>query len=360
MVSAGTVTSNAQELMQEASNYMTQVEGLSSSWAGKSHDSLLNHCSEFNSEIKQVSEQLNAFAEAVTLLEQYKNEKKNYEIAVNNYNTAASNNDAGNANTFKNDADTITNNLNSIGNNINTLLQQASSFKLDAQAIQSSVAPTTTDSSGNSTDGTSAQTLGSGGQFVPDDRDHVYGKINSSLDGKDHTIYRQSRIDGWSQDCNRAAAASIASAFDRYDGESVDIAKKSSNGIGYNSNVTNKYFSNFGLSANVRDINGSYDTIKNDMVSNLSRGNYVMFDLSQPHVVGASGQEWTSTRHWVSVLDIKRTGSGENDYAIFVSDSGHGASAADHGLGAGWYNINEFSGQKIAHYTTVSNNQVAV
>ena len=81
-----------------------------------------------------------------------------------------------------------------------------------------------------------------------------------------------------------------------------------------------------------------------------------MFDLSQPNVHGQSGQQWTSARHWVSVLDIKRTGEGENDYAIFVSDSGHGGSTADHGLGTGWYSIDEFSGQRIANFTTVSSN----
>ena len=155
------------------------------------------------------------------------------------------------------------------------------------------------------------------------------------------------------EESNRAAAASIASGFASYSGEAVDVAKSSSNGIGYNSDVTNKYFSNFGLTATVNRINGSYDSVKSDIVTNLNSGNYVMFDLSQPNVYGKSGQKWSSTRHWVSVLDIKRTGTGDNDYAIFVSDSGHGASTVDHGLGTGWYSLDEFSGQRIANFTTV-------
>ena len=45
--------------------------------------------------------------------------------------------------------------------------------------------------------------------------------------------------------------------------------------------------------------------------------------------------------------------NGPNDYAIFISDSGHKGSATNHGLGAGWYSLDEFSGQKIANFTTV-------
>lgn len=194
---------------------------------------------------------------------------------------------------------------------------------------------------------------GTGGNFTTDTTYGVYGTMVSSIDGKKHTIYNQGQIAGWGSDCNRAAAASIASAYASYEGEAVDVAKPSPAGIGYISDVTNNYFSHFGLTASVNSIQGSYDTIKNDIVSNLSRGNYVMFDLSQPNVYGASGQKWTSSRHWLAILDIKKVG---NDYAIFVSDSGHGGSVADHGLGAGWYSLDEFSGKQIANFTVISRN----
>ena len=196
--------------------------------------------------------------------------------------------------------------------------------------------------------------IGEGGKFVLDDSKGVYWYIISSIDGKKHVVFRQSQISGWATNCNRAAAASIASAFVDNPWDAVAIAKKSAGGLGSNNKVTNDYFSQFGLSANVTKVNGSYDKIKNDLVENLKKGNYVMFDLSRPNVRGKSGQKWTSTRHWVSILDIKKTGNGPNDYAIFVSDSGHKGSATDHGLGTGWYSIDEFSGQKIASYTVVS------
>lgn len=196
--------------------------------------------------------------------------------------------------------------------------------------------------------------IGHGGVFVPDNSKGVYGSIVSSLDGKRHVVFRQSQIAGWGQNCNRAAAASIASAFTYNPWDAVNAANNISNGIGYKSQATDKYFSQFGLSATVKNVGGSYDSIKNNLISTLSRGSYAMFDLSEPNVKGQSGQEWTSTRHWLSVLDIKKTGNGPNDYAIFVSDSGHKGSTVDHGLGTGWYNINEFSGQRIQNYTTVT------
>ena len=198
------------------------------------------------------------------------------------------------------------------------------------------------------------QMVGEGGQYIDDPSNGISGYIVSSLDGKRHIIYRQSQIDGWRTNCNRAAAASIASAFTNNAWDAVKVADQVGNGIGYVDGATQRYFSKFGLSATVRSVNGSYDKIKNDLLSNVSKGNYVMFDLDDAHVKGKSGQEWTSTRHWLAVLDVKKTGSGPNDYAIFVSDSGHSGSRKDYyGYGKGWYRLDEFSGLKVANFTTI-------
>ena len=191
-------------------------------------------------------------------------------------------------------------------------------------------------------------TIGEGGEFVVDESKGIYGYFVSSIDGKKHIIYNQSQISGWSGDCNRAALASIVSAYEANSWDAVNLAKKCPNGLGYKSKVTNDYLANFGLSADVKDINGSYDSVKNNIIKSLSSGDYVMFDLPDPHVKGQSGQTWTSTRHWLAILDIKKTGSGPNDYSIFISDSGRRGRA-------GWYSINEFSGQRIQNFTTVTN-----
>ena len=339
MVSSGTVSADSSELSQVSNNYMSQLEGLSSSWKGSSHDNLVSRGSEFNSEMQKVTSQMNSFANAASLYEKYKELKDK----------ARSSTDAA----YKSECESR---MAEYASQIKSALSEASSFKLEARSITASASDTAAEDTSTDTTTTTTTTIGSGGQFVADSSYGVYGHIQSSIDGLTHTIFRQSQIEGWARDCNRAAAASIASAYGGAN-QAVSVAKKSAGGIGYNQSVTNKYFNQFGLSANVTHVNGSYDSIKNDIVSNLSKGNYVMFDLSQPNVKGKSGQKWTSTRHWVSILDIKKTGNGPNDYAIFVSDSGHSGSTKDHGLGAGWYSLDEFSGKKIANFTTISNTQ---
>lgn len=339
MVSAGTVLGNSDEFNQVSNEYTGLIEELSSSWQGSSHDNVVSQSADFNSEMQQVTQQFSSFATAVTAYENYKDVKDKYQSYVNTYNNQIRfSNDQSLINQYNYYISDCEAKMSEYSNQIQSALSDASSFTLEATSLK---AP-------------GLAVSGSGGEFVSDSSYGVYGYIQSSIDGKTHTVYNQSQISGWSGDCNRAAAASIASAYASYSGEAVDIAQGSQNGIGYISDVTNNYFSNFGLTASVNNIQGSYDSVKSDIVSTLSNGDYVMFDLSQPNVYGASGQKWTSQRHWVSILDIKSTGPGDNDYAIFVSDSGHGGSAVDHGLGTGWYSLDEFSGQRISTYTTVS------
>lgn len=198
-----------------------------------------------------------------------------------------------------------------------------------------------------------ANAFGTVGKFIPSNNDNSYGYIFSSLDGLMHTVFRQDKV-GWPNDCNRAAASSIASAFCNEPMDAVKIAKKFPDGIGYDQEVTDNYFSQFGLKANVFQFpnkRGAYNDAKNDLVTALQKGKYVMFDLADPNVTGKSGQKWTSTRHWLAALDIRK---GANGYEVFISDSGHGGSSTDHGLGEGWYNVDEFDNQVIARLTTIS------
>ena len=203
-----------------------------------------------------------------------------------------------------------------------------------------------------------ANAVGNGGNFISNNSDNTkHGSFVSNIDGRAYTIYDQTKIDGWSGFCNRAAAASIASGF-ALNGQNPitvanDVSKINSN-IGYDQGATSDYFSKFGLSAMVDKVDCSYDLVKDKILSALKNGNKVMFDLSEEGVKGKSGQQWTSDRHWLTVLDYKKIGPGENDYAIFISDSsGRGGSTTDRGLGAGWYKLDEFSGQKVANVTTV-------
>ena len=345
MVSSGTVSGHASELKQHSGSFLSQIEGLSSSWSGASHDSIVRQSNDLYSQIQQVVSQLDSFAEAVGLYEKYKAVKENYLSYVNAYNQLTSSEDQSLRNSYSSKIAECERTMRELSNQIQAALSAAASFSMDATSVTGTDAVTT-----QTEDATGERTIGTeGGTYVAENTTGVFGHITSSIDGKTFTIYNQTQIAGWGGDCNRAAASSIASAYASYSGQAVDVAKKSADGIGYKSDVTNEYFSNFGLTANITKVNGSYDTIKDDLVSNLSQGNYVMFDLARP-----SGQRWTYKRHWLSVLDIKRTGDGPNDYAIFVSDSAHHGSDTDHGLGTGWYSIDEFSGKDIANFTTVT------
>jgi len=329
MVNAGTVLRDSNEILQVGADYMEQIEDLSTSWKGASYDSLSAQGTDFHAKMLGVSKQLNQFASAVKAYESYENAKSEIERY---YSRRESTEDEALIAEYNRSISYWEAKKQEYSAKVKTALANAATFNMD---------------------GTRTRTVSTtGGTFVADTNGGTaYGHIESSIDGKTHTIYNQMNV-GWPGDCNRAAAASIASAFAKDVMQPVNVAKGCSNGIGYNSAVTNQYFSNFGLTANVNKINGKYDTVKDDIVKTLSNGDYVMFDLSDPGVRGASGQTWSGTRHWLALLDIKKT---DNGYAVFVSDSGHGGSVADRsGLGAGWYSIDEFSGKNIESYTTVS------
>lgn len=348
MVSSGTVSAHSDEVKQASANYMSQVEGLASSWQGLSYDNLSSQCSSFNSEIQQVVSQLQSFAEAVGLYAEYleyKAKKAQYQSLLSSLRDDKDN--QGLASQYSAIIAECETKMRELADKINAALEAASSFKMEGSTsnTEASAAQTTSETT------TTTAITTEGGSFIADKQRGLYGHMTTSINGNTHMIYKQSQIAGWSGDCNRAAASSIASGFASSQWEAVEIAKKAANGIGYKSDVTNEYFSNFGLQADVKKVNGKYDTVKNDIVTNLSQGNYVMFDLDKP-TVGESGQRWTFKRHWVSVLDMKQTSDGS--YAIFISDSGHAASTVDHGLGTGWYSLDEFDGKTIANFTTIS------
>ena len=346
MVSSGLVSSDASAVTNTCSNYQTTVSDLSSVWKGPSFDNLLSQAEAFVSEYPNtIQKEMNAFASACELYQEYKTTKSLLEAAKSNYAAAIANKDEESASRYSAEISEYSAKLERLAQEINSCLEEAASGQLDSSGVSATSLGLSTSSATQST---------TPGEFVVDKSKGIYGHIESSIDGKTHTVFNQFQIQGWRGDCNRAAAASIASAFVSNPEEAVEIAKQSSDGIGYDSEVTNAYFNQFGLTANVSSVQGSYDSIKNDIVSNLQDGKYVMFDLSQPLVVGKSGQLWAFRRHWVSVLDLKQTENG--DYAIFISDSGHGASTKDHGMGAGWYSLDEFTGKNISNFTTISNN----
>ena len=266
-----------------------------------------------------------------------------YEIDYASYNTAH--------NTWKNNLETLEENCQKLSLEIDKnfkILDEVNSINLlKNKALNLKELKTSINNFGS--------ILGVIGKFILDATNGKYGYVVSGVDGRRHIIYKQSSDEiGWPRDCNRAAACSIASGFIDGDMSAIKFAKTMPDGIGYNSNVTDDFFSKFGLKSSVSLVDDRYDNYKSKIAQTLANGDMIMFDLSEPNVHGESGQEWTSTRHWVAVLDMKKIGDGPNDYAIFVSDSGHGGSSADHGLGEGWYKLSEFDGKRIKYLTTVT------
>ncbi len=342
MVSSGEVLRDSQEFGQIPTKYISQIEDLSSSWKGSSHDNLWNQASEFCSQMQQITSSMNSFQEAVSYYESYRDIKEKYQEYVSIYNQILSSDDHSSLGEYKALIEECEARMKELALQIEEALAAASSFSMDSTSTTTGETTSTSSSSSSTEEFVSARSPGILGHFL------------SSISGKEHTVYNQNQIKGWRKNCNRAAAASIASGFASDNKEAVTRAQESPDGIGYNSEVTNQYFSQFGLNATVNKVDDKYDTVKSKIISDLNQGKYVMFDLSKPNVVGESGQRWSYRRHWLSILDIKKTGPGENDYAIFISDSAHGGSSADHGLGAGWYSINEFDGKEIANLTTIS------
>ena len=181
------------------------------------------------------------------------------------------------------------------------------------------------------------------GQFIQNGENGILGYIISSADGLKHFVFNQGQL-GWPNDCNRAALLSVVSAYTDNPMDAYGDAKASADGLGYDENVTNRFLKKFGLQASVRSMKGgNYNSIKGDLLSSLNDGKQVMFHLSGRNVHGKSGQQWTTSMHWLSVLDKRE---GKNGTEIFISDSGHG--------GSGWYNINEFDNLGVDYLTTVS------
>ena len=140
MVSSGTVLGNLNTLKSIGSNYSSEIEGLSGAWEGSSHDNLVTQSESFISEyISAIASQMNAFANACDLYEQYKTAKENTEISESNYQKAVAQNDTSSASQFSADITRYQNEANQLKSQIEAQLSAASSTKLTATSNSYSV-----------------------------------------------------------------------------------------------------------------------------------------------------------------------------------------------------------------------------
>jgi len=90
MVSAGQVNSDLSDATSIFKNYTNTIESVQSSWTGQSYDNLKSKASIFSGDYLQVvTQQMNSFAEAVGLYEQYLAAKSNYSTAQSNKDSSA-------------------------------------------------------------------------------------------------------------------------------------------------------------------------------------------------------------------------------------------------------------------------------
>ena len=139
MVSGATFNEAASNLQSLFSNYTSQITNISSSWAGLSHDSILNKVEEFVSSFgKVIGDEMAAFATACDLYVEYLNAKNNLKTAEQNMNLAIQQKDNRNARVYDHDRVNFANQMTTLANQINNYLSQAASTKLEATSLKPS------------------------------------------------------------------------------------------------------------------------------------------------------------------------------------------------------------------------------
>lgn len=140
MVSGGTVSGDASSLSNVLGEYLSDIEGLSSTWKGPSYDNIQTKASNFVSEYKGlIVGQMESFANACNLYLEYVTCKQNLEISKSNYNQAVSNQDSAAMSTYSNSISNYTSRLNTLKSEIQSALASASSVSLQATAINANV-----------------------------------------------------------------------------------------------------------------------------------------------------------------------------------------------------------------------------
>ena len=150
MVSGGTVLSALSSLESNLNNYNSQISSLSS-WKGASHDNLVSKAEEFaSSYLSAIQGQMNSFASACDLYNEYEEVKRSLAVARSNYNTATDdykNQYAGQVSSFQSKLD-------SLKGQIEGLLASASSPSLASSSTSTSTTVSSTSSLGTPSFGT--------------------------------------------------------------------------------------------------------------------------------------------------------------------------------------------------------------
>ena len=139
MVSGGTVLSALSSFESNMNSYKSQISSLSS-WKGASHDNLVSKAEEFaSSYTSAIQGQMNSFASACDLYNEYEEVKKSLSVAKNSYSNATEEY----KNQYAGQVSTLQSKLDSLKTQIEGLLSSASSPSLEAASMTGSVQSST-------------------------------------------------------------------------------------------------------------------------------------------------------------------------------------------------------------------------
>ena len=140
MVAGSAVQSDFNSLKEALNRYSNEINGLSSSWTGSSHDNLVSKSEEFLSEyLSTIQGEMDSFAAACDLYEDYKNVKTSLSQARSLYNQAVSNNDSANIQKYNSDISLYDKQLTDLKSQIESNLASASAATLSAISLSGDV-----------------------------------------------------------------------------------------------------------------------------------------------------------------------------------------------------------------------------
>lgn len=136
MVSSGQVSGDRSSFLSALSDYDSKIGELEGIWKGDSYNNLTSKAKSFSSDFSSaISNQMNEFASACDLYENYISEKRNLEHAQSQYQNAVNSKDNDMKSFWSGKISTGQSNMNSLRGQIQSKLASVTSVKVDATSI---------------------------------------------------------------------------------------------------------------------------------------------------------------------------------------------------------------------------------
>ena len=168
--------------------------------------------------------------------------------------------------------------------------------------------------------------------YCEESDDEIVTCYYTSTSGRKFTILNQATIKipvDWSDKCNRAAAAIIASGYSNESASAIVLSMNIDYADEGDPIIPTKFFEQYGLERTTFQTGGlSVEEYTSQLREQLQNGGYAAIWLSGNTIYGKT-QKWTDEIHWVAVIDYRNNNGKEE---IVIADW----------RGADWYDIDEF------------------